>query len=410
MAYADLIEEEGDFLPSGSREADAARANFIRTQVALARSGECDPLAISTRQQNPDVLTGWSMAHTLPRLPAGYSWDQFEFRRGFPWKVAVQSREAFTAKGHRLFEVAPIQALAIDARLGSDLTTLAEWPLLQHIHHLGCSQLRLGAAAINQLVSSPFATELVELAFEFYGITAEGLEVLTESQLFPRLTSLELLSSGIAPALIVDALAAVREPGRLTRLNLRANRIDRADAPHLFALPIMNGLHTLDLAENPQLGVAGARALAESGILSGLQSLNLSKTRPGVPGLRDVVETKRPTRLKSLNLAENRLGPVAIKTVAESPVATGLQVLNLANNQVRDTGAVALASAKELSGLLELNLSDAELTDAGARALADSPYLNELLSLNLTSRGRDRPFSDKTRRALAERFGQRVSC
>ncbi|HSQ55506.1 MAG TPA: TIGR02996 domain-containing protein, partial [Gemmata sp.] len=106
LAYADLIEEEGDDL-------DARRAAFIRAQIALANAREYDPLYISTKQLDPDVLYGWGMAHALPRVPGGYGWEKFEFRRGFPWKVGVQSLQAFVGDGGAVFATAPIQALDI---------------------------------------------------------------------------------------------------------------------------------------------------------------------------------------------------------------------------------------------------------------------------------------------------------
>lgn len=413
LAYADLIDEEGDNSPNSSLAIDAARAQFIRSQIALAHVDEYDPLHVSTRQLNPDMFTGWVMAHTFPRVPGGYSWEKYEFRRGFPWKVRAISPEAFTGDGAAIFDVAPVQAIeviGVAARSFSDVATLADWPHLARIRRLEFSFGRLGAKAIARLGNSTNAARLTELVFECDGITAEGLEALTQANFFDQLTTLELRSNVISPVLIVDALAAARKGGSLSRLSLNANSIHHADAPHLFALPVMHGLQSLDLSNNPQLGVAGVQSLAESGVLSGLRILNLSKTRPGVPGIRDLVETSALSSLRSLDLSANRLGPVAVKLIAASAAAQGLRVLNLGNNPVQDAGAMALANAKGLSGLLELDLEDAELTDVGALALAESPYLNELLRLNLTSHAVERPFSDKTRRVLVERFGQRVSC
>ena len=68
LAYADLIEEDGE----------TARAHFIRAQVALARVPEYDPLHVSTRRLDPDVLSGHGMAHTLPKVPGGYAWNPFD--------------------------------------------------------------------------------------------------------------------------------------------------------------------------------------------------------------------------------------------------------------------------------------------------------------------------------------------
>jgi uncharacterized protein (TIGR02996 family) len=399
LAYADLIEEDGD----------SPRAHFIRKQIELARLAEYEPAYISARQLSPDVLNGWGMAHTLPRVPGGYGWHKFEFRRGFPWKAGVLSLAAFVGDGAGVFDAAPIQALDVDTRDRPDLSALADWPHLNRIRRLEFSLGRFGAEAVSRLGDSENARRLAELAFEFDGITAEGLEALARSEAFPRLEVLELRSNVIPPALLVDALAAAREPGNLNRLSLPSNRITRHDAAHLFALPVLHGLEVLDLSDNP-LNVEGVEALAESGALRGVRVLRLGKTLPGVPGGKALTETGSLTGVRSLDLSSNRLGPVAVKMVAESAAARGLRVLNLAHNPVGDAGAQALANSRALSGLLELDLGDAELTDAGAVALADSPHLGNLLRLNLaTHSATGRKLGPTARAALVERFGKRVS-
>src|SRR5262245_1256713 len=157
LAYADLIEEDGD----------ATRAQFIRTQVALAGVAEYEPLYISTRQLNPDAFTGHGQAHTLPAVPGGYSWRKFEFRRGFPWKVGVLSLEAFVDGGAAVFDAAPIQALDIYDQNRPDLTNLADWPHLARIRRLEFSVGRFGADAAARLGGSQYTAGLTELAFEF---------------------------------------------------------------------------------------------------------------------------------------------------------------------------------------------------------------------------------------------------
>src|SRR5690349_18863350 len=49
LAFADLIEEHGDPL----------RAQFIRTQVALAHAPPYDAAWVKARQHEPDAATGW---------------------------------------------------------------------------------------------------------------------------------------------------------------------------------------------------------------------------------------------------------------------------------------------------------------------------------------------------------------
>jgi uncharacterized protein (TIGR02996 family) len=398
LAYADLIEENGDDL----------RAAFIRAQVALAGVPEYDELYVSTKQLNPDAFHGWGMAHTLPRnVPRGYSWRDFEFRRGFPWKVAVHSLDAFVGDNGAVFDAAPIQALDVLGQQRFDVAVLADWPYLNRIRRLEFSTGRFGAEEADQLGNSQHASGITELGFEMDGITAEGLETLARSALFPKLANLELKSNVIPPALLVDALAAPREPGVLGRLSLAYNRITQYDCGHLFALPLLHGVEHLDLSDN-NLGVEGIQSLAESGLLRGLKVLKLAKTLPGVPGVRTLTETRGLSGVRSLDLSANRLGPVAVKLLAESGATRGLRVLNLANNPVGNEGAAALARSRSLSGLLELDLANAEVTDTGAQALAESPHLGNLLRLNLASQNA-RPLGHTVCEVLTERFGKHVS-
>jgi uncharacterized protein (TIGR02996 family) len=399
LAFADLLDECGN----------TARAAFIRTQVALARVPEYDPFHITTRQLHPDAVHGWCRTDDLPPIPRGYSWDKFEFRRGFPWKTGMSSLPECLGTGGSVFRSAPVQAFSIDTRRQSDLALLADWPHLSRVRLLEFSLGQFGADALARLADSPHASQLTALVFQYYGISADGLQALAASPLFGRLEVLELHSNMIPPPLLVDALAAARGPGSLARLALVWSGLTGADAAALFALPVLHSLDHLDLSQNRQLGSEGVTALAESGILRGLRVLNLRGTLPGTTGVRALTEANGLSRLRSLDLSANRLGPVAVSSIVESGLARGLRVLNLSRNPIGDKGAVALAGARGLSGLLELDLDDTDLTDAGAFALAESPYLGGLLRLSLASYTRTaRPFGEAARRALLERFGRHV--
>ena len=398
LAFADLIEEEGD----------GTRAAFIRAQVALARVPPYDPLFITTIRSNPDAATGHGMTRALPPVPEGYGWHAFEFRRGFPWKVGVRSAAAFDADGV-IFGMAPIQALDISARCRPDIDVIADWPHLARIQRLEFSTARLGADEAERLGHSQHTARLTELAFDFDGISAEGLEALAHSPLFPRLTSLDLRSNAMPPALLADALGAVRLPGALAHLSLASNRITSADADHLFALPALRGLQHLDLSDNPKLGVAGAEALAKSGLTRGLATLDLECTHPGLPGMRALIETGALTGIRSLSLANNRLGPNAVKLLRQAEGISSLRVLNLSENPIGDAGAAVLADTPGLVNLVDLNLATTGLTDRGAMALAESPYLDGLLRLDLATTALEGSrIGMLGQRALVNRFGNRV--
>ena len=89
LVFADLLEEEGDH----------ARAHFVRTQVALARVPEWDPLWAKCRQFEPEVFRGWAMTRALPQpLPTGFDWRAHKFRRGFAWLARALSAEDVAAR------------------------------------------------------------------------------------------------------------------------------------------------------------------------------------------------------------------------------------------------------------------------------------------------------------------------
>lgn len=398
LAFADLLEEHGD----------ALRARFIRTQVELSRGKHYDAPAVTARLREPDAMHGWTMAHTLPKLPTGFTWRRFEFRLGFPWKVTLASWDAL-ASGDEVFAVAPVQALDVDMPIvsGHDggLWRLAEWPHLARLRRLDFAHGRFSPEEVQQhLTEAPGAAHLTELAFAFDSLSQSGLAALAASELFARLSVFELRTSALLPALMVDALGAAREPGVLDRVCLQDNGIGRDDAAHLFALPALRNVRELDLSDNP-LTAHGVRALAESDVPRGLRALNLSRTRPGVPGVRALLAKRAASALRALDLSDNALGPVAARAVAGCDALRGLKCLNVSHNPLGDAGADALADAPALAGLLELELRDAQLTDEGAEALAASPHLGSLLRLD----ARDNELTAKGRAALAERFGDRAS-
>jgi uncharacterized protein (TIGR02996 family) len=403
LAFADLLDEEGDPL----------RAEFIRTQVELAKVPEYDPLWVKCRQFDPNAILGHGMAHTLRPLPAdGVFWGSpasLGFRRGFPWFVRVERFPVFATHAPAVFELAPVRAAHVSSRAG--ISRLADCAHLARLTRLECSDTRLDGEAATRLGNSEHGTNLTELSFEQDGIEPDGLRALIESPLFPRLAALELKSNVILQAeLLIDALGAADEPGTLRSLAIPRCGVTRHDAANLFELPVLRELDHLDLSGNV-LNAGGMQALADSRVTGWLRVLNLSGTRPGVAGVRALTaEKSRLARLRSLDVSDNGLGPVAVELLAEAAGLRKLRVLNLSGNPVGDAGAAALANSRHLSELLELDLGDAGVGDAGAQALAESPHLGNLLRLNLRCRKAGRSLGTAARRALRERFGARVSC
>jgi uncharacterized protein (TIGR02996 family) len=301
LVFADHLEDGGD----------SRRAAFIRTQVQLARVPVYDPLWRDCRRQNPDAIRGWMMAHTLPRLPEGVAWRRFRFQRGFPWLASVVDASTLLNHGERLFSAAPIQALELDHDCGivSNWDAFVEWPWLAKLRRLEFTRTRLDAAHIRKLAKSPFAIHLRELCFEADAITADGLQALAESRLFPQLRRLELRQAALPPALAMDALAAA--PPGLAELTLAECKFPGADVAWFLNQPAAKAITSLDLGFNPLRGEG-----VEAAAAAGREVLRLNRTAPGMGGLRALARSG--SRLRWLDLSGNRLGPAGVRLLAEA--------------------------------------------------------------------------------------------
>ena len=190
--------------------------------------------------------------------------------------------------------------------------------------------------------------------------------MLAESPLFARLRSLELSLAALSPALLIDSLAAAPE-GNLQTLSLANCKLPAPDAVHLFSLPVMVGVRSLDLSDNP-IQTAGFEAVAQNSSPTrqqGVEILKLRSTYPGVPGVRALARSASLKGLSWLDLSSNRLGPTAIKLLAESEQIRGLRVLDLSNNPIGEAGARALAESPHLEGLVELVLTGCDFGQGG---------------------------------------------
>src|SRR5262249_23925121 len=119
--------------------------------------------------------------------------------------------------------------------------------------------------------------------------------------------------------------------------------VNSSRAVALARSPWLARLTELNLGNNPGLGLAGVRALADSPFLVSLTALLWHSTPRGEG---------------------------AVPCLADSPHRGGLRGLYLSGNELGDAGTVALARSPHLPRLTDLDLRDNRVGDVGVRALA----------------------------------------
>ncbi len=149
----------------------------------------------------------------------------------------------------------------------------------------------------------------------------------------------------------------------------------------LLSNPGLSSLTFLKLSSN-NLGVEGARTIADSPILGNLTSLTLWDDRIGVHGVRALAESSNLRKLTSLSLKENGIGDEGARVIAESPAFQRLTSLDIIENDINNEGGRALASSQALHNLASLNLSDNNIDAETLRAIESPPNLPNLIELN----------------------------
>jgi hypothetical protein len=124
-------------------------------------------------------------------------------------------------------------------------------------------------------------------------------------------------------------------------------------------------------------------------------------------GLSLLVASRHLTGLRTLDLSKSVIGPQGVATLMESPLLGHVTSLSLAGRReiegydwdgvtwtddvvanVGEEGVVALAASSRLAGVRRLDLSWNRLGDAAVEALARTPHLKGLTELRMAERGR----------------------
>jgi uncharacterized protein (TIGR02996 family) len=271
LVYADWLDDNGD----------AERAEFIRTQIELARGVEDESRRDGLRRRERELL----LANELRWLgPLRSVLRRAAFVRGLVERVTVRADRLKEAVAH--FRLAPIRHLILlEAK---EMAEAAALPELRRITTL-------------------------DLRGESSSLTVEGLREIADS---PHLAG-------------------------VTRLVLRQVRLEASHAKALGNTPGLSRLRALDLYG--WWGRSPVERLARSPHLAGLTTLILGGSVEMAD--HDVVKLAADCRLPSLrrlHLAYGMLGDDAARALASAPHLAGLERLDAGGNDFTRAGRRAL--------------------------------------------------------------------
>jgi uncharacterized protein (TIGR02996 family) len=274
LVYADWLDEH-----AGS-EADRARAEFIRLQVAEAAKPVTWLNKRPWAKREYDLYRAHRLAWEaeLPTYPGVFVSGGNEYvgnyERGFPFDAYAKSVRSFLKAGPDLFARVPVTDIRFEVITPKTAGELTRSPFLARIRHL--DQLNgITDAALEGLAASPHLCNLMKVVFGGHEVTAEGLQPFLLSPALTRLREFMTLNcgnvgSGVVPALVLSPSAAALEDVCLQDNGLGPDAAV-VDLPGLVLLP---RLRRLNISSNRLLGDEGAEAVAGVSV-SGEMQINL---------------------------------------------------------------------------------------------------------------------------------------
>jgi uncharacterized protein (TIGR02996 family) len=240
LIYADWLDEHGD----------PARAEFIRTQIELARLPKDDSRR-PTLQVRSDELQDASAARWVGR---GYDRAlRWHFRRGFVHGVVVDLR-VLADLAYLILQHQTIRTLRTihDGRrptFGSDtpMQRLAPRPHLAFLTHVRLAGNRLGDVEVCEFVEAQHLTNLRVLDLRGNRLTDVTMIALQHAENLAGLRRLDLRYNDVGPR-GVGALAASETLRGLKELRVRAADLGEDGLEALRAAPWLNRITRIDPA------------------------------------------------------------------------------------------------------------------------------------------------------------------
>jgi uncharacterized protein (TIGR02996 family) len=368
------------------------RAEFVRVQCALDRLPDDDPRRADVRERERRLQEAHENRWAAELAPLVTQWA---FRRGVIDSVSVDAAQ-FLASGAAIFDLAPVRKVRF-LDVGEQLAALVQSPLLRHVRELDLSNNTLGDQGPMVLARSPYLGRLDALDLGFTDLGDAGLKYLADSPALGGLRSLRLNDNpGLGPA-GVRAVAESAHQGELADLDLSGNGLSDAVLRPLLDGPPGRRLARLVLQGN-RLGNDGTAALVRSLVFTRMAErdgmIDLRRVEMGPAGARALADCPALRAVDSLDLEGNVLGDAGLAALAASPYLTHLRVLSLRENRITDDGVRALARSPAMATLRVLDLTGNLITQDSQDRLHEASVAHDwrgLLQLKVDSQLRTRP-------------------
>jgi len=347
MAYADLLQEQGD-----------PRGELVQVQLALEVESSPAEERDRLRGREQELLRVHQRDWLGDLVP--YLIDQKGVRE---WQR--QHGHLFRHAWRRGW-IDRLEVPTLDVELAR---TLAASPALAHLRDLTVEGARYADEAREYLESLGLAVEGEPSAFA-YLVAAPwlaGVRSLTlgESCLDYKEDHFNCRCSAPEAHLLV-----ARMP-RLERLHLFAHEVDTAS---LFALPTLDRLRELVVFH---LHDYAWQALADNPAVANLETLlahpgHVWEDEPSPTGLdavRPLFHSPHLLRLRHLALRISDMGDAGCAVLVESGLLGRLRILDLRHGCIGDTGARLLADDPATARLEGLEITDNQVSEAGIEAL-----------------------------------------
>ncbi len=406
LVYADWLDEHGD----------PARAEFIRTQIELAKLPDHDPRSRHLEDREHELLNehepGWFSERN--------GLQEWEWRRGFVDEIAAGNGRLESGLSGATSEHPLTSIRSLGANLGDDstpmdwigapwvsgvrslsvagtycpvddLTTFLDVADPPHLRHIDVSnspslfnisdpfrantvRTRLRSLKLGGLTRSMYTSDslnpiamgdvfrhapLEHLSCFDVGITSDGLRTLLVAPFAGTLKHLDISDNPIAP----DAYRAFQQCHPAMRLD----KLDVSGTPlaGISLEPLLNAASLRSLTKLEMNGCGSARrnmeVLANSAFWNQATELRAHSGTIPASTLEPLCRSAGPPGLRLLDLADNYLRTEGVRMLCEAPWAGSLTWLALSRNYLEDYSCQVLAESGRFTNLRTLHLAHAKM-------------------------------------------------